>query len=321
MIPIIIGAAALGSAAIGAIAGAAGMADIDLAKKIGERAQERHERAVTDLKAKFEATNELAGVYGQLQLRIKLYTIGRFVSFVERIGQRASQGDMRFLEGLDISVQQFQEYRAIALEAEKTSKGLVSAAGAGVAAGAGAVGMAQAFGTVAVPQLFGLFTTEVAVSQLGAAGVFTYLGGGSMALGGALLGSVALGPALMVGGFQLAGKGDKALTQARRYAAQAYAKIAQIEVDKEFLQQIEQQITQLGQLAHKLESQANTALHKLESTPFERKSDIDTVRLQQVMLLVKALAEIIKTPVLNSEGKLNFGTVTLLEKYRNLGDN
>jgi hypothetical protein len=316
MIPIIIGAAALGSATIGALAGAAGQADMDLAKKIGQRAQERHKRAVTDFQAKFEATNNLAEVYGQLQIRIKVRTIGRFVSFIERIGQEASPIDKRFFGGLDISVQQLKEYKATALEAEKVSKGLASAAGAGVAAGAGAVGVAQAFGTVAVPQLFGLFTTEVAVSQLGAAGVLTYLGGGSMALGGAVLGGIALGPALMVGGFHLAGKGEKALTEARKYQAKVETEIGKIEAVQEFLQQVEQRIRELGLLAHKLEQQASLMLNALESKPFNGSQD--TGKLQQVWFLVKALAEITKTPILNSEGKLNYGTVTILEKYRNL---
>ena len=58
-------------------------------------------------------------MYGQLQIRIKVRTIGRFVSFIERIGQEASPIDKRFFEGLDISVQQLKEYKATALEAEK----------------------------------------------------------------------------------------------------------------------------------------------------------------------------------------------------------
>jgi hypothetical protein len=315
MIPIIIGAAALGSAAIGAFAGAAGKADMDLAREIGDRAQKRHKRAVTNFQAKFEATNNLAQAYGQLQIRIKVRTIGRCVSFIERIGQEASQSDKRFFGGLDISVQQLKEYKATALEAEKVSKGLASGAGAGVA-GAGAVGVAQAFGTVAVPQLFGLFTTEVAVSQLGAAGVLTYLGGGSMALGGAVLGGIALGPALMVSGFHLAGKGEKALTEARKYQAKVETEIGKIEAAQEFLQQVEQRIRELSQVAHKLEQQASLMLNALESKPFNGSQD--TGKLQQVWFLVKALAEITKTPILNSEGKLNYGTVTILEKYRNL---
>jgi len=33
-------------------------------------------------------------------------------------------------------------------------------------------------------------------------------------------------------------------------------------------------------------------------------------------MLMKALVEILNTPVLNSQGKLNLGTVTILDKYR-----
>ncbi|MEW6495202.1 MAG: hypothetical protein AB1589_22185 [Cyanobacteriota bacterium] len=306
MIPIIIGAGALGSAAIGTFVGAAGKADIDSAQEITKRAQERYECAVTNLQAKFEAINNLAAAYDQLQIRIQARTIGRFVSFVERIGQRASQSDMRFLEGLDISIEQLKEYKPAFLEAEKASKGLVSATNAGMAADANAVGVAHAFGTVTVPQLFGLFTTKVAVSQLGIAGVSTYLGGGNMALGGAVLGGIALGSALIVGGLHLAGKGEKALAEARKYQAKVETEISKIETVQKFLQQVEQRIQESGQLAHRLESQTKTVLDQLESLPqpFKRKQDAE-----KVAILVKALSDIIKTPVLNSEGKLNFAVL------------
>jgi hypothetical protein len=69
-------------------------------------------------------------------------------------------------------------------------------------------------------------------------------------------------------------------------------------------------------VAHKLEQQASLMLNALESKPFNGSQD--TGKLRQVALLVKALAEITKTPILNSEGKLNYGIVTILEKYRNL---
>jgi hypothetical protein len=58
------------------------------AKKIGERAQQRHEVAVSQLKAGWKVTNKLAEEYGQLQLDVLMRTVGRFVAFIERIGQR-----------------------------------------------------------------------------------------------------------------------------------------------------------------------------------------------------------------------------------------
>jgi hypothetical protein len=57
-------------------------------------------------------------------------------------------------------------------------------------------------------------------------------------------------------------------------------------------------------------------LNELESKPFDSKKDAE--KFQQVGLLMKGLVEILKTPVLNSEGKLNLGTVSILEKYRTL---
>ena len=59
---------------------------------------------------------------------------------------------------------------------------------------------------------------------------------------------------------------------------------------------------------------AVASLDELESQPFDPKGDAE--KFQQVALLIKALVEIMKTPVLNSDGKLNLGTVTILEKYR-----
>ncbi|MBD3562163.1 hypothetical protein H6S82_25435 [Planktothrix sp. FACHB-1355] len=61
-------------------------------------------------------------------------------------------------------------------------------------------------------------------------------------------------------------------------------------------------------------TRAVLGLRQLESQPFDSKRDAE--KFQEVGLLMKGLVEILKTPVLNSQGKLNFGTVTLLEKYR-----
>jgi hypothetical protein len=57
-------------------------------------------------------------------------------------------------------------------------------------------------------------------------------GGGGMALGSLVLGGITVGPAVLIGGFVLAGEGEKALTKAREYEAQVNTAIANIEADK-----------------------------------------------------------------------------------------
>lgn len=331
IIPIILGAVALGSAALGVAAGTEGVSNIKEAQKIGERAQERYERAISNLKADLEATNRSAETYGQLQLQVKVHTIGRFIALIEKIGQRGSLTELRFLDGLEISSGQLKEYKAAVIEAEEWLTGGVSAALTGAAAASGAANLARSFGTTmvttTVTRFFGLWTTEVVtevgISQLtGAAArsaTVAWLGGGSMAVGGVVLGGITLGPALMVGGFQLAGKGEEALTKAREYEAKVNTEIEKVEAAQEFLKRVEQRIEELSELVKKLASRAGLLLDELEAHPFDKQRDAG--KFQQVALSFKALAEIMKTPVLDEEGNLNPATVTITAKYQTLGDN
>ncbi|MEA5601429.1 hypothetical protein [Nostoc sp. UHCC 0252] len=324
MIPLILGAAALATGAFGALKGAEGIGNMNQAKEIGEQAQQKYESSLQNLKATWEITNQSAETYGQMQLRIKQSTISNFIAFIERIGQRASQNNLDILTGLDISTQQIQEYKTEVIKAEQWVKGGVSAAVAASAAGSGAVTLAKSVGTVTVSKFFGLWASEVAISQVGGAaawtGAITWLGGGtSMAVGGAVLGGITLGPAFMVGGFQLAGKGEEALTKAREYEANVNVEIANIEAAQDFLLQVKRRTVELANLVCNLNNRAKSALQELEAQPFNR--DRDARKFQEVALLVKALAEIMKTPILDSEGYLNPACTTIQAKYRTLGAN
>ncbi|MBD2726477.1 hypothetical protein H6G96_09065 [Nostoc sp. FACHB-892] len=324
MIPLILGAAALATGAFGALKGAEGIGNMNQAKEIGEQAQQKYESSLQNLKATWEITNQSAETYGQMQLRIKQSTISNFIAFIERIGQRASQNNLDILTGLDISTQQIQEYKTEVIKAEELLKGGMSAAVTASLAGSGAVTLAKSVGTVTVSKFFGLWAGEVAISQLGGAaawtGAITWLGGGtSMAVGGAVLGGITLGPALMVGGFQLAGKGEEALTKAREYEARVNIEIANIEAAQDFLLQVKRRIVELANLVCNLNNRAKSALQELEAQPFNR--DRDARKFQEVALLVKALAEIMKTPVLDNKGYLNPATITIQAKYRTLGGN
>lgn len=320
MIPIILGAAALGSAAIGVLKGSEGAGNINQANEIGNLAQQRYDRAVSDIKAQSEETNKLAQAYGQLQLDVKMLTIGRFVAFIERIGQRCAESDMQFLEGLEISYQQLQEYKAEAIKAEQFFQGGVQAVLAGTAASQAATSVATSIGVAstgtAISGLSGAAAANATLAWLG--GGTLAAGGGGMALGSLVLGGVTIGPALAVSGFMLAGKAEEALTKAREYEAQVNVAIAKINTVRDLMQQVKRQISELSDLLETLNTNAVLSLNELESRPFD--SNRDATKFQQVMLLVKALVEIIKTPVLDEQGSLNSASATITAKYRNLGE-
>ncbi|MCJ8279802.1 MAG: glycosyltransferase family 90 protein [Rivularia sp. ALOHA_DT_140] len=112
MIPLILGAAAMGAGAVGVKKGSEGIGNMKQAKEIGERAQKRYEDAVKDLQEYWEGTNKLAEEYGKFQLEIMIHTIRRFVDFIERNIGKAKQTEKEFLEGLDgISIPQIKEYK------------------------------------------------------------------------------------------------------------------------------------------------------------------------------------------------------------------
>ena len=323
MIPLILGAAALASAAFGGVKALEGIGNMNEAKEIGERAQRHHEGAVSQLKADWEATNKLAEEYGQLQLDVMMRTIGRFVAFIERIGQRNKKSAKEFLEGLDgISVQQLKEYKAAAVKAEEFFLGGVKAVGAAAVGYGGAMSLATSVGVASTGTLIGSLSGAAAwnatLAWLGGGSLAA--GGGGMALGSLVLGGITVGPAVLIGGFVLAGEGEKALTKAREYEAQVNTAIAKIEAAKDFMQQVKRRITELSNLVEALNNHAVLGLNHLESLPsFDKNRDASS--FQQVSLLVKALAEIMKTPVLDRSGQLNPATATVKAKYRALRGN
>ena len=319
IIPIILGAVALITAGVGVAAGAEGVSKMDEAKKIGKAAQKRYEQKQKSVENTFQVTQKLAEEYGQLQIQAKIETIGRLVAFIERIGQQASQSDLDFLEGLEgVSSQQIHEYKTSALEAQNFVKGGFKALGSAAAAGQGTVALVGLFGTAstgtAIGGLSGAAAWNATLAWLGGGSLAT--GGGGMALGSIVLGGIAIAPALMVGGFVLGGQGEKSLTKARLYDAEANTEIAKLDVFENLLGQVQTRIRELKDLVKTLNNKAIDGLGELESKPFEK--DRDAVKFQKVALLIKALAEIMKIPVLDNKGNLNQATAMLTAKYRNI---
>ncbi|MDJ0678191.1 MAG: hypothetical protein QNJ36_22875 [Calothrix sp. MO_167.B42] len=195
MIPLILGAIAIGAGVLGAGAAGAGIEDMNEAKKIGERAQKRHEDAVKELQQYSESTNQIAEEYDQFKLGVMKYTIGRFVDFIERNIGKAKQTEKEFLEELgSISIPQIQKYKADEIEAEVFLNGGIKAVYNGVRAGA------TASSTVtAIASQVGVASTGTAISGLSGAAAtnatLAWLGGGSLASGGGgmALGSLVLG--------------------------------------------------------------------------------------------------------------------------------
>jgi hypothetical protein len=319
VIPIILGAVALITAGVGIASGVDGVSKMEEAKKIGNAAQQRYQQKRKLVEGALKVTQDLAAEYGQLQVHVQLRTIKRFIAFIEKNGQRASSKDTEFFEGfVGVSFQQIHEYKNATLEAENLAAHGLAATGTAYAAGQSTIALIGLFGTAstgtAIGGLSGVAAWNATLAWLG--GGSLAVGGGGMALGTLVLGGIALGPALMIGGFALGGQGEKALTDARQYEAEVNTEIAKLEVFEDFLGQVQRRMAELTSLLNTLNDRAIDGLIELESQPFDLERD--AAKFQQVALLIKALAEIMKTPVLDAAGNLNQTTAKLQTLYNNI---
>lgn len=208
------------------------------------------------------------------------------------------------------------------MEAQQFFVGGAKAIGAAAAGYGGAMSLATSVGVAstgaAISGLSGAAAWNATLAWLGGGSLAA--GGGGMALGSLVLGGITVGPAVLIGGFMLAGEGEKALTKARKYEAEVNAAIAKINAAKEFMQQVRRRISELRDLVEFLNDRAVLGLNELESLPsFDKNRDADATKFQQIGLLVTALVEIMKTPVLDNEGNLNPATANIKAKYRTLG--
>jgi hypothetical protein len=318
IIPLILGAVAVFTGGAGIIAGLDGMADQEQAKEIAEDAQARHEYACEAIEEVREATHDLAAQYGELKFTVQKNTIGRFIAFAEHFRQTCSYQDREFLESFEgTKPQQIDKYKADRLDAISIVTGGMTAAKVGAVAGNSTAALVGLFGTAstgtAIGGLSGAAAHSATLAWLGGGSLAA--GGGGMALGSLVLGGIALGPALLVGGFMLGSKGEKALTKAVEYQAKVDIEIDKIIAVEEFLQKVQDRICELGNLVEQLDDIAINILEDLESKPFNR--DRDAAKFQRLYLVIKALSEILKASIISANGKLNPGTKIFLAKYNN----
>lgn len=291
------------------------VSNIQQAKKIAEDAQKRYDRARHSVGNQWKVTQDSAQEYGQLQIQVKLQAIGHLVRFLERLDRRSTQ-DRTFLEGLEgFSPQALQEYQTTVLEAQTFATGGVKALEAAGAAGQSAITLVGLFGTAstgtAITGLSGAAAWNATLAWLGGGSLAA--GGGGMALGTLVLGGIAVAPALLVGGFMVGGKREKALTEAYEYQSKVNREIAHLKDLEGFFQGVQNRILELSDLVDGLNFRAIQGLVELDSQPFDRHRDL--VELQEVVLLIQAVVAIMKTPVLDEDGNLNPATKNLKAKY------
>jgi hypothetical protein len=215
-LPLILGAAALVSAAYGAKKGYDGYQKHSEADEIVNGAKARYEKQKSAFDKQETATTSALNILGEKELQIGK-TFGDFTTLAEKLLQQLNAGRQNKLE-INIPKHKLQTIANYSY----TAIGVL-----GSAAGAGAAGAAAGFAVYGGVMALGAASTGTAISSL--AGVaatnatLAAIGGGSLATGGlgmaggtAILGAAVAGPVLAIAGWAYDSHGEEALKNARK---------------------------------------------------------------------------------------------------------
>ena len=322
MIPIILGAIALGTGAFGANKVIKGVGDLSVAKKKVARAVKLYNQGNAKLESRASEVNKIVEEYGVLQLSIKETVFARTVSLIEAIGRKSKVDIYEIIAGVDAKAPQVKVGEHHNIAAVDALKGLVSAAGISAAASAATTSGVTAFATAstgaAISGLSGAAANSAMLAALGGGSLAA--GGGGMALGTVVLSGIAAGPAIAIGGLAIAAEGEKALTKAVEAEVQVKHALALMRVKDTLLNAISSRISELSSIINEMQRLATHVLDDLERLVerdvFNVGSDDHMEKLRSLLLVVGSLASIMRTPILDEDGELNPEIDVVIKKVR-----
>lgn len=320
-IPFIVWAIGLGGTALyGAYKGVTGASDISEANRMAQAARKRHASAVSALEVKRHQTFSRAQDYGRVMRHVRETTVRELAEFLVALQARPNMRELEVPADVEASVVTLSEYKSRIIDPPSDLLVAASAVGAGSAASASALGLVGLLGTAgtgtAISGLTGIAATNATMAWLG--GGTLAAGGAGMAGGAVVLGGIAVAPALLIAGWVVAVKGEKQLTAARKYVAKADKAVAEVTVLAQLLGTVQQRVAEMSDVVQALDRRARATLQHLNPRTFDKSSDADMKHLTFTLQAVKALHEVMTTPVLDSSGQISTESGRVVVKYRSL---
>ncbi len=248
-------------------------------------------------------------------LEVQSATLGAWLTWFEENERKVRSLERTYVDGAEVVVPDIQGLRVRVVEASGLLEGTISATIAAVADQQAAL-----FGVRSIA----VAGTGAAISGLSGAAAesatLAWLGGGTLAAGGAgvaggtaVLTGIAIAPALLIGGLVLSAKGGKALTEARRYEADLAIARAELATRIEVFHALHRRIEEMRSTLTSLEVRALTSLAELQEVDFD--PAVHAELFQRTALLMRAVGEVLNTPLLDAEGNLTDEFMTITEKY------
>lgn len=316
LIPLVLIASGAVTGAAGLLAGGRGAYMMKQAQDEIGSATAKYEQAHAQAVERAEATNERLRDHGRVQEAALDTVVARMAEFIRRNERQVNASLKLLVDGVEVDVHEIDPAEGIRGEALSLLAAVAGAGATGAGAAAGATGLVTTVGVASTGTAIGTLSGAAAESA-----VLAWLGGGSLASGGGgvALGATALnfvtvGPALLVGGLALNVQGEKALTKARKYAADAEIACGELKAMKIKFDAIDQRLKELKSIIAALVARAVGALDELESVVFDGVAH--AALFQQAMTLTVAVRDVASTPPVDDDGDLNEKAAGFKMKYR-----
>lgn len=324
---------------VGIVQGVIGSRNLKQAKAISNESQTNYYCAASQLENNLKNTNEIAQKYAEVQ--VKSYkTIERYFDLTTQYP------DLTHLEPKVLERLELCRKNPLALNLQPTIKnGILSAVSEAI--------ISTADNLVTIKHY--LRVRNLKMSKLENPRRIESLALNSTKGHGILLASTIVGPALMAGGFKLAEAGQQALTEAEIYRGQIQLDIEQLKTVSFHLQAVNLRLKELVTVVELMNNRATILMTEFSGTSFIQNPVLKTlfcafcrqvpvhkdlsrfwaialkvsmvcgfrtipelIKIKQTQLLIEGLLEILTTPVLNKNKKLNAGIAQIIEQYKTL---
>ena len=285
------------------VVGAQGIQDRKEALALRQNVENKYENAKANYECAEKRAKDIICELGKVRLNSLKNTVGRFLVYLKDLEQRNKEKSYEILDDIQIPQDAVNELENLEISASTALAGAAAAGAMGtVAAFAAASGASSAVTSVVVS--FASASTGTAIASLhGAAATnatLAVLGGGTLANGG---GGVAGGA-----------------TEAKEYEKDVEIAIEKMKSAEVVLEGIRSRAEELKNVTENLERRASIELDYLEPLvpDFDFKNEFYTKIFQKCGLLVKALGEIAKTPLLENNGEVSSASEKIILKTHTL---
>jgi len=318
LIPLILGAASLYAGAKGVKKGLEAKETLKQAQEIAESAGRKHVRAVKEFEKLHKETASALEALGRQKAEVFKQAGQDIVDIVE---QARAQAEIRHFEPIELPSDLISTIRQDLGQLSVLELG----AGAGQGLAMAALGAGGIYGAIGA---LGTASTGTAIASLSGAAAtnatLAWLGGGSLAAGGlgmaggsVVLAGVLVGPALAIAGYTLASKAEEAYTEALAYKEKVKEKIEKINLLKEFLNAVHENVRETQTVLERLHQAFEEVKAQYYEIAADQNADASRQQEQDALLhrliaIFKAIKEVVQTDLIDQEGKAATG---LKERY------